>query len=286
MHRVVKMRLSQLNPHITCPLCAGYYIDATTIVECLHSFCRSCLLRHLAGSKCCPVCDILLHKTDPRKAIKADRSLQSLVYKLVPGLFKAEMTRRREFYQANPSRDLSLGPEGRGELAHPGDVVDETETLSVSLELVDPGGRLATTGEHRELRSDFVDLKRPCYLLTPACLTVGHLCTFIRLKLGLSPSQSVSIFYTDDCLSADYSVMDIAYVYSWRRRGPLRLFYAIVDKSRAQQPPPPPGFEGRLSTNKLAADQLSIGSSEAMDDDTSATESGSESDEDSGAGSC
>ncbi|KAK3698103.1 hypothetical protein QZH41_017523 [Actinostola sp. cb2023] len=29
--------LSQLNEHITCRLCKGYLIDATTIVECLHT---------------------------------------------------------------------------------------------------------------------------------------------------------------------------------------------------------------------------------------------------------
>lgn len=32
-----KLKLSDLNPHLMCVLCGGYYIDATTIVECLHS---------------------------------------------------------------------------------------------------------------------------------------------------------------------------------------------------------------------------------------------------------
>lgn len=30
-------QLKAINPHITCNLCRGYLIDATTIVECLHS---------------------------------------------------------------------------------------------------------------------------------------------------------------------------------------------------------------------------------------------------------
>lgn len=29
--------LLDVNPHLLCVLCAGYYIDPTTIVECLHS---------------------------------------------------------------------------------------------------------------------------------------------------------------------------------------------------------------------------------------------------------
>lgn len=32
-----RIKITDLNPHLTCPLCAGYLIDATTIVECLHS---------------------------------------------------------------------------------------------------------------------------------------------------------------------------------------------------------------------------------------------------------
>lgn len=32
-----KLKLSDLNPHLMCVLCGGYYIDATTIIECLHS---------------------------------------------------------------------------------------------------------------------------------------------------------------------------------------------------------------------------------------------------------
>ena len=31
------VKLRQLNPHLLCALCGGYYIDATTIIECLHS---------------------------------------------------------------------------------------------------------------------------------------------------------------------------------------------------------------------------------------------------------
>lgn len=32
-----RIQITDLNPNLTCPLCAGYLIDATTIVECLHS---------------------------------------------------------------------------------------------------------------------------------------------------------------------------------------------------------------------------------------------------------
>ena len=32
-----RVRLKVVNPHITCTLCRGYLIEATTITECLHT---------------------------------------------------------------------------------------------------------------------------------------------------------------------------------------------------------------------------------------------------------
>ena len=33
----LKIKICDLNQHIVCILCAGYYIDATTVTECLHT---------------------------------------------------------------------------------------------------------------------------------------------------------------------------------------------------------------------------------------------------------
>lgn len=45
MHRTTRIKITELNPHLMCALCGGYFIDATTIVECLHSceFSTGCL---------------------------------------------------------------------------------------------------------------------------------------------------------------------------------------------------------------------------------------------------
>lgn len=32
-----KIKLKTLNNHITCKICRGYFIDATTVTECLHT---------------------------------------------------------------------------------------------------------------------------------------------------------------------------------------------------------------------------------------------------------
>lgn len=32
-----RIKLKTLNSHITCKICRGYFIDATTVTECLHT---------------------------------------------------------------------------------------------------------------------------------------------------------------------------------------------------------------------------------------------------------
>ena len=100
------------------------------------------------------------------------------------------------------------------------------ERVSLSLEFADCG-RLV----ERALHPDALDHSRVCYLLCPAACTIAQIIKFLTLKLDLESHLEVSIFYTDDVLSGDYTLMDVAYVYSWRRRGPLRLFYTVVDPS-------------------------------------------------------
>ncbi|ERL95027.1 hypothetical protein D910_12297 [Dendroctonus ponderosae] len=90
MLRPRKSLISQLNSCITCGLCKGYFIDATTIIECLHTFCRSCIVRYLNTHKYCPICDVQVHKSKPLLNIRQDKTLQALVYKLVPRLYQGE----------------------------------------------------------------------------------------------------------------------------------------------------------------------------------------------------
>lgn len=37
MHATRKVKLKDLTSNLTCNLCGGYFVDATTIIECLHS---------------------------------------------------------------------------------------------------------------------------------------------------------------------------------------------------------------------------------------------------------
>jgi len=56
----VDFPLSNLQDHLICPLCGGYFRDPYTVADCLHSFCRSCLIVHFrVGHRRCPTWSVL-----------------------------------------------------------------------------------------------------------------------------------------------------------------------------------------------------------------------------------
>ena len=57
-------------------ICHGYLVDATTVTECLHTFCKSCIVKHLEDSNTCPECDDLIHQSHPLDYIAFDRTMQ------------------------------------------------------------------------------------------------------------------------------------------------------------------------------------------------------------------
>ncbi|NXT92797.1 PCGF2 protein, partial [Anhinga rufa] len=256
MHRTTRIKITELNPHLMCALCGGYFIDATTIVECLHSFCKTCIVRYLETNKYCPMCDVQVHKTRPLLSIRSDKTLQDIVYKLVPGLFKDEMKRRRDFYAAYPMAEGECQPRGRplapavppatpqplppsapavpngsnedrGEVSEQekGNLTDD-EIVSLSIEFYE-GSREEKKGavENGDLEKEKKNGVR--FLRCPAAMTVMHLAKFLRNKMDVPSKYKVEVLYEDEPLKEYYTLMDIAYIYPWRRNGPLPLKYRV-----------------------------------------------------------
>ncbi|NXD85563.1 PCGF2 protein, partial [Halcyon senegalensis] len=269
MHRTTRIKITELNPHLMCALCGGYFIDATTIVECLHSFCKTCIVRYLETNKYCPMCDVQVHKTRPLLSIRSDKTLQDIVYKLVPGLFKDEMKRRRDFYAAYPVAEGERQPQGpplapaaspstaqppppsapavpngsnedRGEVSEQdkGNLTDD-EIVSLSIEFYE-GSREEKKGtvENGDLEKEKKNGVR--FLRCPAAMTVMHLAKFLRNKMDVPSKYKVEVLYEDEPLKEYYTLMDIAYIYPWRRNGPLPLKYRVqpaCKRLKLSQPP-------------------------------------------------
>ncbi|KAJ8916489.1 hypothetical protein NQ315_000131 [Exocentrus adspersus] len=132
-NRPEKIKLKEINPYLTCYLCKGYLIDATTISECLHSFCRSCIIKFLQDNSFCPVCEVIINKAKPN--LKLDKTLQDIVYKLVPELFLKEMTRRKRFYKQYPQIAARVSPEERGEDTER-TIFNPQDCISLSMEYI------------------------------------------------------------------------------------------------------------------------------------------------------
>ncbi|XP_006002458.1 polycomb complex protein BMI-1-A isoform X1 [Latimeria chalumnae] len=226
MHRTTRIKITELNPHLMCVLCGGYFIDATTIIECLHSFCKTCIVRYLETSKYCPICDVQVHKTRPLLHIRSDKTLQDIVYKLVPGLFKNEMKRRRDFYAAHPSADAANGSnEDRGEVADEDKrIITDDEIISLSIEFFDQN-KFEQKSTDKDRTREEVNNKR--YLRCPAAMTVMHLRKFLRSKMDIPSTFQIDVMYEEEPLKDYYTLMDIAYIYTWRRNGPLPLKYRV-----------------------------------------------------------
>ncbi|KAL6636923.1 hypothetical protein ACP70R_024495 [Stipagrostis hirtigluma subsp. patula] len=82
---LARVRREALAACMTCPLCRGLLREATAIAECLHTFCRECIMEKINEEDvdCCPVCNIDLGG-DPEEKLRPDHNLQDIRNKVFP----------------------------------------------------------------------------------------------------------------------------------------------------------------------------------------------------------
>ncbi|KAG5449187.1 Polycomb group RING finger protein 3 [Clonorchis sinensis] len=230
--------LSDLNDYITCRLCKGYLIDAVSITECLHPFCKSCIVKYLEERYDCPSCGILIHQSHPLNYISYDRTLQDIVYKVVPDLKRRERQRRQDFYSSMgksppPSEELvreRLSPNGldssgdastgqfsspsASNLSHAPDYHRNDEQVNVHLE---PG-------------SDSLEPLTFKYLRLSSRATVTHLRKYVAQQVlhDISRFRDIDIFIQNNedgtFLGRDHILKFVRVVY-WNDDEPMPLQY-------------------------------------------------------------
>ncbi|KAK4351682.1 hypothetical protein RND71_030995 [Anisodus tanguticus] len=82
---VKKVKRESIVACMTCPLCHRLFRDATTISECLHTFCRKCIYKRLSDDEleCCPICNIDLGCA-PLEKLRPDHNLEDVRAKIFP----------------------------------------------------------------------------------------------------------------------------------------------------------------------------------------------------------
>uniref|UniRef100_A0A915JZY6 RING-type domain-containing protein n=1 Tax=Romanomermis culicivorax TaxID=13658 RepID=A0A915JZY6_ROMCU len=234
-----KVYLRDLNPLITCILCGGYLIDATTIPECLHTFCKSCILKHLQEHTRCPNCDKEIHQSHPTQYISYDRTMQDIVYKLVPNLYKGifyfakycvafvkrscqfleEMKRREEFCKKNNipfDNPLNLNTENKDKPVNAVVNNDHANDEPIAIVL----NSISTP-----------PLDFTCkYLIVSIQATVTHLKKFIALKLFQDQErfQEIDVLCNNELMGKDHSLNFILRT-RWRSK------QNMIDSDNCQQ---------------------------------------------------
>lgn len=221
------INLAELTPYILCSICKGYLIDATTITECLHTFCKSCIVRHFYYSNRCPKCNIVVHQTQPLYNIRLDRQLQDIVYKLVINLEEREKKQMHDFYK---ERGLEVPkpavpqpvPSSKGRTKKVLESVFRIPPeldMSLLLEFI---GANEDTGHFKPLEKKFVRVSGEA--------TIGHVEKFLRRKMGLDPACQVDIICGDHLLERYQTLREIrrAIGDAAMQDGLLVLHYGLV----------------------------------------------------------
>ncbi|XP_037037815.1 protein suppressor 2 of zeste isoform X2 [Bradysia coprophila] len=243
-----RLKVSSLNDVLTCPLCHGYLIEPTTINNCFHSFCRSCIIKHLEKYPYsnCPSCRS--NKPVNLSHLRSDTQLKSIVYKLVPGLYQAERKRLQQHQQKAAShlnsqlinskfhtpqqQPLDSTAENNSrrtdDTTYSGDVkIDDVDFFSA-----DEPISLSLQYHPESLKGQAIQSSPPIrYLQCPAAVTIRHLQRFLSSKYNLNidkPNVDIQIIYEDEVLPMGFNLMDVAYCYQWKRLQPMKFFYQIL----------------------------------------------------------
>ncbi|XP_064602249.1 polycomb group RING finger protein 3-like [Liolophura sinensis] len=209
-----KIQLKSVNQHITCRLCKGYLIDATTITECLHTFCKSCLVKYLDDNNSCPTCEIVIHQSHPLNFISHDRTMQDIVYKLVPNLQENEKKKQQEFYRSRGipfPKTLSNNEECDNQATEDQDCHRSDEQVNICLE--------CKSHQMKTLKRKFIR----CSINA----TITHIKKFVALKVlnNTCRYKDVDILCNDEILGKDHTLKFVA-VTRWRQKDvPLLLHY-------------------------------------------------------------
>ncbi|XP_028391630.1 polycomb group RING finger protein 1-like [Dendronephthya gigantea] len=224
MDKVVKIR--EINPHIVCSLCAGYFIDATTITECLHTFCRRCIVKYLQLSKYCPTCNLKVHETQPLLNVSLDRTMQDIVFKIVPNLFEDEEAKEHAFYEERgmsvPKKETEDCESDDG--SHSPIRNDVTEYLNNFRddELISLCLKPYESYEH----DDKLVLSRK-YLRCSHRVLILHLAKILQRKMNLPQDTQLDFLCENELVHPACSLKQI-FVANWRQKAlPMCLHYQI-----------------------------------------------------------
>nr|XP_048705990.1 polycomb group RING finger protein 3 isoform X2 [Caretta caretta] len=202
-----KIKLWDINAHITCRLCNGYLIDATTVTECLHTF----------MTEQCKILFTNLCQAFKMVSLAEMRKQREFYHKLgmeVPGDIKGETCSAKQHLDSHRNGETKADESSNKETSEEKQEEDNDyhrsdEQVSICLEC-----------NSSKLRG----LKRK-WIRCSAQATVLHLKKFIAKKLNLSSFNELDILCNEEILGKDHTLKFVV-VTRWRfKKAPLLLHY-------------------------------------------------------------
>ncbi|KAM8924529.1 polycomb group RING finger protein 5 isoform 3-T3 [Pelodytes ibericus] len=205
--------VKEFNPYITCCICKGYLIKPTTVTECLHTFCKSCIVQHFEESNDCPKCGNQVHETNPLEMLRLDNTLEEIIFKLVPGLREGEQNQESEFWKRKQ-------PQENGEICKRRKEDDDENDEEQDYHRSDPQIAICLDCLRNNGQSgdNVVKGLMKKFIRCSTRVTVGTIKKFLSLKLKLPSSYELDVLCNGEIMGKDHT-MEFIYMTRWRLRG-------------------------------------------------------------------
>ncbi|XP_036684139.1 LOW QUALITY PROTEIN: polycomb group RING finger protein 5 [Balaenoptera musculus] len=214
-----KHLVKDFNPYITCYICKGYLIKPTTVTECLHTFCKTCIVQHFEDSNDVQGCGNQVHETNPLEMLRLDNTLEEIIFKLVPGLREQELERESEFWKKNKPQENGQDDTSKVDKPKVDEEGDENQDdkdyhrsdpqIAICLDCLRNNGQ---SGDNvvKGLMKKFIRCSTR--------VTVGTIKKFLSLKLKLPSSYELDVLCNGEIMGKDHT-MEFIYMTRWRLRG-------------------------------------------------------------------
>eukprot|EP01114_Cavostelium_apophysatum_P017510 TRINITY_DN5220_c0_g1_i1.p1 TRINITY_DN5220_c0_g1~~TRINITY_DN5220_c0_g1_i1.p1 ORF type:complete len:289 (-),score=27.62 TRINITY_DN5220_c0_g1_i1:57-875(-) len=195
-NRNITFKTKTLNAFLICSICMGYFKDAFTVIECLHTFCRSCIYQYLQAQSNCPHCGTSLGP-NPLEKIKFDRQIQTFLEKIFPQYSKIDAAAERKAMglpTGTPETPRNKTATQTNQISRvPRAVLDSDD--EVGFEMRQDATRVQKLGE----------LKRP-FIRTSKRITINQLKKYLQKKITISDIQDLEITYRGEIVGNEHSV--------------------------------------------------------------------------------
>ncbi|PRP77246.1 putative Locus-specific chromosome binding protein [Planoprotostelium fungivorum] len=220
--RDIKFETRILNEFLVCSLCMGYIKDAHTIVECLHTFCKSCITKYLRDKTDCPTCEVALGPY-PLDKIKFDRQIHNIVCKIFPQFEAEDAEEERKYYSSvglktdPPPAPAPAPANNNGKPDANKQPYKKVKKEDKSVFYTDEVGFELNVDE-KNTNPELRPLDKP-FIRTSAKVTVKHLKKYIlnKLHIDLEKAPQVEIRYRGEVLGSEHT---LAYIFKSRGTDP------------------------------------------------------------------